>query len=293
MNKENEMMMNESEKEMNAHILVTEAIGAGAGAIAGAELSQEDAEREAEEIVRYMKSIDVTAPAVCIDGRPLAEGETEIALGAHISGGAESILTVATSLALPVQGKALVDALGERGYTLGAHDADSNKAAQYETGTGCGAHDKNGVAADLFNENHEAVQGTVQALMGDDFDTELYASVQLSPSSEALSDVVAPENIETLHDDHQGVHGHQERIVVFNYKEGTTVDREAYVEATGKQAFVVDMWYLKDIAGEMAAVSEVAGETVDKAALYHALTAFQVGVYLALCDGSHRAVLVS
>ena len=290
---ENEAQMNKSEKNLHQTILVTEAIGAGAGAIEGAKLTQEAAENEAATAAEYLTRIDTQAPAVCIDGRPLADGESEIALGAHISGGAESILTVATSLALPVQGKMLVEGLAERGYTLGAHDADSNKAAHYETGTGCGAHDKNSLASELFNENRDAVEGTVRALMGDDFDDALYAETRLSPSTDALRDVVATENIETLHDDHQGVHGHQERMVLFNYVEGTTIDREAYVEETGKQAFVVDMWYLKDIAHEVAELSAEAGSDVDPAAVYHGLTAFQVGVYLALCDGSHRAAFIA
>jgi hypothetical protein len=76
---------------------------------------------------------------------------------------------------------------------------------------------------------------------------------------------------------------------VFNYVRGTTVDRDAYLARTGRQAFGVDMWYLEDIAAAMmSGPSKVTQEQ-----LHHALTAYQVSTYLTLCDGSQRAALVT
>ena len=268
---------------------VTEKIGIGFGLISSPEMNDEQAEIEAAEITRFVTAIDRSNPAVCIDGRHLADGETPLPLGAHLAGGAETALVAAKSVGYPLQGSELIGRLRELGFVMGGHDADSNKQAGYEGGTGCGACDKCAPNCDLFESHKEDVGPTVELLMGADFDQKTYDSVKLAPVDDRLSDVVDSDLIETLHDDHEGVHGHREFMVVFNYVKNTTIDRDAYYKATGKQVFVVDMWYIKDLAESMA---EDAGNPEIAKDLQHSMVEFQVATYLGLCDGSHRALVI-
>ncbi len=270
-------------------VTVEKVIGAGFGSISAPEMTQEQAEDEASKVNEFLRGINLQNPAVCIDGRKLADGETALELGAHFAGGAETALVAAQSLGLTIKGKELVDNLKSQGFVLGGHDADTNKAKNYEGGTGCGACDKCEAGCNIFNDNKEAAKPTVALLMGDDFNDDAYNKVNLIPVNEPLSSAVDKDLIETLQDDGQGVHGHREQMVIFNYAENTTIDRDAYFNETGKQVFVVDMWYLKKLAGAMAQVSE---NEASESELYHAMVDFQVATYLSLCDGSHRSVLI-
>lgn len=267
-------------------ISVGEPVKLGDGAITAPEFSAADAKAEAEQVADSLVWIDWRNPAVCIDGRHLAPGEIKLALGAHLSGGAETLLVAARSTGYHLEGKELIARAKELGFTLGGHDADTNKAHGYENGTGCGACDKCQASCDSFTANKMFAKDTVAALLGSDFDSQTYDSVNLVPVEGRLSDVVGDELIETLHDDNEGVHGHKEQMVIFNYVEDTTIDRDAYFEKTGKQVFVVDMWYLKKLAVAMGSDEQQSSE------LYHAMVDFQVAVYLGLCDGSHRPVIV-
>lgn len=279
---------------MPVEVTVLDKIGIGFGSISAPEMSQLDAETEAREAATFLKKIDWRSPAVCIDGRHLAEGEQALPLGSHLAGAVETPLVAAKSIEYKLQGAELVAFLKGEGFTLGAHDADSNKANNYENGSGCGACDKCEGNCGLYAENKEKVEGTVAALTGPDFSKEAFDTVSLAPFTDSVHAIVGEELVETLHDDHEGVHGHHERMVVFNYVEDTTIDRDAYIDATtseefpnGKQLFVVDMWYLKKLAHAMSPE-----DTRQAAELYHAMTAFQVATYLGLCDGKHRAVVI-
>lgn len=270
-------------------ISVTEKIGIGFGSIGASEMSQAEAEQEAKEIASFVTNIDRSSPAVCIDGRHLASGEDKLPLGAHIAGGAETLLVAAKSVDYYLQGKDLVDRAKELGYVLGGHDADSNKEDHYENGTGCGACDKCDVGCKLLNEHRQDVAPMIQQLMGPDFDKDLYDSLSLVAVEDGIRGIVDGSLIETLHDDHEGVHGHREQFVVFNYIEDTTIDRDAYFEQTGKQTFVVDLWYLKRLSNALATSVRADKQAAE---LYHAMVDFQVAAYLALCDGSHRAAIL-
>lgn len=271
-------------------VSVTEKIGAGFGSIGVPEMSQDVAEAEARESAGFLTKIDWRNPAVCIDGRHLAEGEEALPLGAHMAGGAETLLVAAKSVGYHLEGKELIGRAKELGFTLGGHDADSNKAENYENGTGCGACDKCDSSCGLLNEHKQTAEPTVAALMGADFEAETYGRVALVPVEGGVRGVVDDSLIETLHDDHEGVHGHREQMVIFNYVEDTTIDRDTYFEQTGKQVFVVDMWYLKRMANALATGVEAEKQASE---LYHAMVDFQVATYLALCDGSHRAGILA
>jgi hypothetical protein len=85
------------------------------------------------------------------------------------------------------------------------------------------------------------------------------------------------------------VGNHGEELVIFNYLEGTTIDRDALVHDTGKQVFIVDMWYIDKLAKRMAEGRPDAVAMFES--LQHAMVAFQVATYLALCNGTHRTAL--
>ncbi len=274
---------------MPAHITITEKIGIGFGAIGAPDMSPEQAETETAEVANFRKAIEWRNPAVCIDGRILADLRKALPLGAHIAGGAETLLVAAKSVGYHLEGSALLTAAKEKGFILGGHDADTNKADNYSNGTGCGACDKCDGNCGLFAQHQTAVEPMMQSLLGGDYDKELFDTLQLKPVTNNLKQFVSEDLIETLHDDGEGVHGHREFMVIFNYEEDTTIDRDAYFQATGKQVFVVDMWYIKRLADVMATGVDAERQASE---LYHAMTAFQVATYLGLCDGEHRAAIL-
>lgn len=274
---------------MPAHITITEKIGIGFGSIGAPEMTTEQAEIEAREISTFRKKIDWRNPAVCIDGRTLAELMKAMELGAHMAGGVETLLVAAKSIGYSKEGAELVAYAKERGFTLGGHDADSNKADNYTNGTGCGACDKCDGNCGLFAQHKAAVEPTMQALLGKDFKSDIYENLELVPVIGNIKELVGEDLIETLHNDGEGVSGHREMMVVFNYEEDTTIDRDAYFAATGKQVFVIDMWYIKKLADAMATGVDAEHQASE---LYHAMVAFQIATYLGLCNGDHRAAIM-
>lgn len=276
------------------NIIITDAIGVGVGSIHAPEMSEAEAQNEAAEVTNFRKNIDWHNPAVCIDGRCCSKSEsgTQLPLGAHLAGVAQSLLVAAKSVGYYLEGAELIAKAKERGFTVGAHCDTTNKSQSFENGTGCGANDKIDLITQQFVDQNEAVGSYTKALIGDSFDAEIFANMQLvSPSVDknALMNCVGEDNVETLEDDGFGVHGHREQMVVFNYEENTTIDRDAYFNATGKQVFVVDVWYIKKLANEMASGPQAAKQASE---LFHAMIAYQVATYMGLCDGSHRAALL-
>lgn len=88
-----------------------------------------------------------------------------------------------------------------------------------------------------------------------------------------------------------GVHGHTERKVLFNFIENATFDQDSYFDKTlaeegvGREIFDVDVWHIRDIANKLSN----SPDEKQAAKLFTAGVAFQIGTYLGLCDGSHRA----
>ena len=280
---------------MPASIIVTEQIGLGFGGIAAPEMTQDQAEAEAREVATFRKNIDWRNPAVCIDGRTvfLLEGQEPLPLGAHIAGAIETPLVAAKAVGYHLEGEELVDSLKSKGFTLGAHVDTGNRDQEFANGTGCGACDKCDGNCGLFAKYKTELEATVSTLLGDDFNKTSYDKLVLSTVSDDKDharNLAGEENTETLTDDGEGVHGHRESMVIFNYEENTTIDRDAYFAETGKQVFVVDVWYLKKLADAMATGTNAESQSKD---LYQAMVAFQVATYIGLCDGSHRAAVFS
>lgn len=289
-----ENSINFEEDLILSDIIVTEKIGVGFGSITAPEMSQEEAEKEASEVAKYKVSIDWQNPAVCIDGRTLSKelSLSKLPIGAHIAGGVETVLVGAEATGYHLKGKELVDSLANKGFTLGAHVDTFNKENDFHDGTGCGACDKCDGNNRLFAANKSLLKDTVANLIGDDFSNDIFEKLELtsvSVDNKLAKELAGEELTEVLVDDGEGVHGHREQMVVFNYEENTTIDRDAYFEATGKQVFVVDVWYIKKLADAMATGSHASTQAKE---LYHAMVSFQVATYIGLCDGSHRAVVL-
>lgn len=269
-------------------ITVTAPLGLGFGNITAPEMTDAQAEYEAQEMARFRRRIDWRNPAVCFDGRVLAEGETPLPLGAHLAGGVESVLVAARSVNYHLEDKELIEFLKSKGFTLAGHDDDTNRNSNYANGTGCGACDKCTGSCKLFAEQKEAAEPIVRAMAGPDFDKGAYDEVMLQPISVRARDIVGDELTETLHDDGKGVHGHNEIMIVLEYEDGMSFDRDAYFAETGKKVFPIQMWYLRHLADAMATGTDAPQQARE---IYHALVDFQVATYIALADGSHRAAV--
>lgn len=277
---------------MTVDLSVAEQIGIGFGSISAPNMTTEQALAEANEIIEYKIDIDWTNPAVCKDGRTLENEELALPIGPRLGGGALTPLVAAKALGLSMQDKELLDCLSTLGFKLGAHVDTGNRDRNFDLGTGCGACDKCEGNCLLFADNKAELAVTVESLIGEDFDPESYQKLSLgvvSKDNNYVRNLVGNELTEVLLDDGKGVNGHREQMVVFNYDENTTIGRDAYFKATGKQIFVVDMWYIKKLADAM---STAVNNKVEAKDLYQAMISFQVATYIGLCDGSHRPVIL-
>ncbi len=79
-------------------------------------------------------------------------------------------------------------------------------------------------------------------------------------------------------------------MVIFNNIPNSTIDRDALVKDTNKQVFIVDLWYIKELANRLATGPNAVQQAKQ---LHHAMVTYQVATYITLCDGSHRAAVLS
>lgn len=293
-------------------------IGVGSGKISARDFSEEEAKRLADNIDQnFLVVVSDNAAGYCIDGRMCKEtlAMTKPEIGPSVAGGSTITAYAAaelvgdyfsetsgpTSLA---RVKEIDDILTDGGITLGAHVSRGALEATQRTfvdatgqsKTGCGANDEFKAILDCVFTNVEAVNGTTKSLLGNHFDSAsmqfidggaLKSRIASYSSHDVLQAVAATsrgKNVEVL----EGDHG--ETLVVFNYVNGTTVNRDALVADTGKQVFVVDMWYVDKLAHALAQGRPDAPEMFTR--LKHAMVAFQVATYLVLCDGTHRPVML-
>lgn len=311
-------MTPETDTFLMRQVIVGEPLGKGEGKITASGFTDENASELANTInERYMVDVSPDAPGCCIDGRcavhTMAGEGTMLELGPHVSGGTLLTAFGAAELVSEYYGEQDADTVFERleavkatligaGIKLGAHVttgavANSFKDENGNSQTGCGLNDKFKIVMTKPADEKEFVNGTTALLLGDAYNadsmkfkdqTDIEERIKEYDSKQALDVLVGPEkafdSVEVLAGEHA------ETLVVFNYVEGKTVDRDAVVKETGKQVFVVDMWYLDKLATVMSAGRPDAVEMRSK--LQHAMTAFQVGTYLTLCDGTHRPVIL-
>jgi hypothetical protein len=290
---------------------LTEPLAVGTGNI-HTDATQEQAEQLVEETTAYLKRVAEDAAGCCIDGRFCVHrlnGEKAI-LGPSVAGGPLITAYAAAELSgwfgdsnnTPLEEKlrSVKSVLEAGGIVLGAHIDTGAQAVNFvdpETGklkTGCGADDKAPAIIDAVYDNPETVHGLSSTLLGARYQESSMTLVDRDSIRRTFQEwdpVLALEATKTPDGGNVEVldKGHEEALVVFNYVENTTVDRDALVAATGKQVFCIDMWYIDKLASAMASGPNAAEQ---ESQLRHAMVAYQVGTYLTLCDGSQRALLV-
>ncbi len=286
---------------------------AATGKISAGETTREDAETLGGAAKERMVAVDPTAPSCCIDGRLCVhtlDGE-KTGPRASVAGGALVTAYAAAELVgwfgaedqdVPAKRLSRVASLlRANGVVLGNH-CDENAAPLLNdpeaspTATGCGADDRLPEIMAKVYDRTRAMNAIVEPLMDGDYQAELQfqpretvkeRSAQWNPI-DVVTTINNKQAIEVLKSPHsEPNHGHAEVGVLFNYVEGTTLDRDAFVRETGKQLFVVDMWYIDKLADALASGPDMVAQ---RALLKQAMVAYQVATYLTLCDGSQWAM---
>jgi hypothetical protein len=283
---------------------------AASGTITGGQLDDRAANELLSAVTKNIVVVATDAPSRCIDGRPcvqtVAGGAPEprpaLAGGALVSGYAAALLTdwfgnEASQVDQLAQAHAVLTGAGLRAGTHCDEHAFAGQyfdAAKHKTATGCGADDRLAEILQKLQDEPRAVQALAASLLGDKYRAELLPSRAVAVDTwdpKLIIDEVADNaSIEILASPADTPnHGHTECAVVFNYVSNRTLDRDAFVAASGKQVFSVDMWYLDKVAYALAAG---ANSHVPYEKLQHAMVAYQVATYLTLCDGSQRLIVL-
>lgn len=282
-------------------------LGVGTGEITAGKRSLEELGELVEAVKRRVVPVRPDAPCGCIDGRPCVHtlgGEMSDARpkvsGGSITAyvGAELTGWFGSEDGTNQERLEVVDNwLNQAGIPTGGHIDTHAEATQFSGNhTGCGANDR--IVENVSNIwGQSEVAGHLTAAL----QNELFAASVLPFKPLDLSSWDAVAAIKTVSSrdanavevldtgEQQPAHGHAEILVVCNYNEGTTIDRDALVAETGKQVFVIDMWYIDKLAKALARGPEA---TRQEELLYCAMTAYQVGTYLTLCDGTQRPLFL-
>lgn len=294
------------------NVTIGDPVGAGFGKISAGELSAKSAAELADQIKEYVVAVDSDAPSCCIDGRKCiscmdgqnTEPRPSVAGGALITAYAAAELTGWFS----EDASPSSERLGRINRLLGAgqikpgnHCDQTAVNAKFADGkTGCGADDRfSEIIVQPFDQA-ETIKAITSTIMGGEYDERFMQfiskgavesnTVEWTPTNviDALG-AASGNNIEILESDDTPTHGHRELAVVFNFIDNTTVDRDSFVDATGEQVFVVDMWYIDKLA-KVLATGPYASEQYSR--LKHAMAAYQAATYITLCDGSQRPIIL-
>lgn len=283
-------------------------IKSGFGAIDAGQRTQTETDALVTAVQKHLVTVDANQPCACIDGRPCLHtaSDTPTTLRPKIAGGVASAYVAAELAGWPIEGDDLAErfevvneALLTAGIPTGNHADERGYNANFASGkTGCGANDRLAENVAHIYEQADAVSGLVATLLGDRFSG---AAMQFAPETRntlahwrptIITDSLNerdPSSLEILANDDTPTSGHREELVVFNFIQNTTVDRDALVAETGRQVFVVDMWFIDGMARALAGGLHA---TEQSQKLLHALVAFQIGTYLTLCNGSQRTLLL-
>jgi hypothetical protein len=300
----------------NVTVAVGEPIQYGIGDISASNFTPAEAHELANVIKdTYLVSIREGAAGCCIDGRlcretighTLPEPSPSVAGGPSVTAfaGAELIgdyFKASSSDGVLKRINDVGDTLVSHGIVLGAHvshdDLEGTAGLFMKDGvprTGCGASDKFIDVLERPYDHAAQVTQITEQLLGPSVNPNHLNFIEDSILRGRIAGYNARDVMDNIasRDDGRNVEilegKHAETLVVFNYIENTTVDRDALVGDTGKQVFVIDMWYIDKLACALAA-----GRTEEdlESRLRHAMTAFQVSTYLTLCDGTHRPVIL-
>jgi hypothetical protein len=286
-------------------VTVGQALNVGSGNISAGEMTPEREERIGEGVRNNIVAVNPDAPGCCIDGRGCREcmnGQKSEAR-AKVAGGPLITAYVAAEVtgwfgdsedSAEEKLERLAALLEANGVHVGGH-VDINAASKEfidpvtnKPRTGCGANDRLPEILQVMHDDPETISALTDALLGEQ------QPVQEGPVPK--EEVVArngkwnPKNVVNLLGNNDGgsveilVDNHREAAVVANYIEDTTVDRDGVIEDIDEQVFTVDMWYIDKIARAMTAGNPDGVQQFSE--LRRAMTGYQVGTYMTLCDGS-------
>jgi hypothetical protein len=292
---------------------IGEPIGFGYGALHAPEQTHGQLVELAEEIKRYLVPVDKSAPGVCMDGRgcEITVGGTPPVVGPQCAGGSLQTGFAAAELVAGYYGdRSAPDATGRalevgalltaKGINIGGHTTVG--AVKYgfrnpDTGaeaTGCGGEEKHPASTERIVKKDSNVMAAAQMLSGVNMSVN-YVDHDTMKGRNASYSAKAMHDIETAQNEGKNqeilVDIHDEGAVVWNTVKGMTLDRDAFVKATGKKVFFIDAWYIDDIVKALAAGRPDAVEMYP--ALLQAATAFQIATYAELCDGSHPLLTIT
>lgn len=261
---------------------------------------------------RYIVRVEKNAPGQCMDGRfckccvsaPATIIGPKCAGGPLQSGFGAAELTPgyygARSGQTPTERAVEVgETITANGIVIGGHTTEGalgNGFVNPETKaeqTGCGAGESHPKALRRVARRDANVVATSSALTQANHDDASVVSVDTIERN--VAGYSAKDMYELEHAQSEGrsmeilAGSHEESVVVLNWVRGTTIDRDALYTETGKEAFVIDMWYLQDIARAMTDGRPDAEEMFQ--AVYSNMVEYQLAVYAELCDGSHPVIM--
>ena len=298
----------------NITIAIRTAVGFGDGVLHAPEQTREDVHVLGETIKdNFLVDVNEDAGGVCMDGRGCEEtfAHTMPKISPKCAGGPLQTAYAAAELVpgyfgsqTPEEVTGRIIEVGEillaQGIVIGGHTtkgAIENEFKNPETGadqTGCGAQEKHTDSCVRVAARDHHVVATVDALTGiktgSDYTYEAPDSIYARSkgySPKAMLDIEAAQaegtNEEVL------VGAHEEVAVVWNWVKGTTVDRDSLIRELGKEVFVIDAWYIQDVAKAMASGRPDA--TTIYPLLERAAFEYQIATYAELCDGSHPVIV--
>ncbi len=291
--------------EINVHVSIN-SINFGIGNLHASDNTYEQAKATAELARGYLVLTSKHAPGQCIDGRCCGgtKSGAETQVGPKVAGG--PILTALSAMEfvggyfdpdMTYEDKIGVvnSYLTQAGMLSGTHitkGAIANNFLNPETGetqTGCGASEKYVYSTAAIEAGDQDVILTTQSLTDRPFVAKKNQDNKAVNTYDPLLfwDVVSSYNNGDHSEILEGVH--DEALVLVNKVRNTTIDRDAFVTETGRQIFVIDQWYIEDIAD--ALVYGNPDDDAKRVELIDAMVAFQIATYKQLCDGSHRTVI--
>ena len=275
-------------------------------------------ETEAEQLGRRLAD-DFTVEAkgtgcVCIDGRKcscMGDGSEARAMP-KVAGGNGLLVWTAIELADANLRADFTGSPEERLQQTIAHMIDGGEEVFGHSSTmaskdnnECGAAMKLVPALGVVNTQKEQVASVLKLALGDGFDQESMDAVSERAGAFAgelnidgawsgtmLTDAIEEKqglgNIEVLESDDSPTHNHLEKAVVLDFRKGVTLDRDAINDDPEMpQVFSVD------VDAIIERVERYSSGDEEKSQLLHAMVAMQIATYAALCDGTHRIIVLS
>lgn len=232
-------------------------------------------------------------PCGCIDGRCGGWVRPDAAGGALSLAVADDLLLqqFAGDGSTAAMVRNVFQSLIRRGFPVGDHTDD--RASEDESG--CGANDKLKEIYDLMARKSDTLRALARGLgvdVKDDDHSAIIAGAQrrteFSTGREALEAMQAespPENIDKLEGEHHEV------VAVINFRENTTLDRDAIKAEFGEeyQAFNIDVWSFENAA--TALYPEADEATIKRTVI--AMVYYNLATALKLCGPNMRVIVLN